>query len=56
LYYQGIKIEAITDEMIKLPIILKEQPKRISNSHALLMKFKLKMLFDHFEEWSKELK
>lgn len=42
--------------MIKLNVLLKDQPKRLSPSHNLLMKFKFKMLSDHYEEWSKEFR
>lgn len=56
LYAQGIKLQTITEEMIKLPIMLKDQPRKISPSHAFLMKLKLKLLYEHYEEWSKDVK
>lgn len=39
---------------MQLPVLLKDQPRKLTQNHIILIKYKLKTLNDQFELWNSE--
>ena len=52
LYVQGLSVEKISHEIMALPLMLKEQPKKMGSVHCQLLRVKLHSLQEYYEVWS----